>query len=439
MTTVRSILSVLLLCTGALSSRAQLSFSSLLQVLDYADKHAISIQSAKGQEQVAASRYRTSQAALLPSLNASAGFNDNIVLQPTLVPANLFNPAAPPGTFNEYTFGRKYVYTTAAQASWDVVNFQKWFDIKTNDAALKLSQANTANARFLVYNQLAQTYYAIILTRRYVDIAIGNVAAADSICRVATDRYHSGIFSEENLNRSTIQLVQAQQQASALSSSLAQLYNQLQTQLNTGEQLILTDTLPHADDDESHAPGIMSVHPQVKLQEAQLRLNKQQLAQSRSALYPTLSLGYQYSQSWASDKMFDLSGANNLPQQFWSARLSIPLFNGLSARGKISQYGLQLRQQQEILEGQRLAAQKEDENLELQYRQSIEDRKKQEEILALQRRNDNHAKDRYEGGIIGLDERLDKFTELLQVQNQYMQSLSNYYINYYKRHIRTMR
>lgn len=426
----------MLICTGASSAWTQISFSSLQQVLDYADNHAISIQSAKNQQQIAASKYKTAKTALLPVLNASAGFNDNITLQPTLVPANLFNPAAPAGTFNEYTFGRKYVYSTGAQVSWDVVNFQKWFDVKTTDAAQKLSEANIVNAKFQVYNQLAQTYFSILLTEKYIDIAKGNSAASDSIYRIAKDKYKAGIFTEENLNRSKIQLVQAQQQVSGLASSLAQLYNQLEAQLNTDEQLVLTDTLATASTDEEEKAIITSVHPQVQVQEAQLKLNEQQLAQSRSMLYPTFSLGYQYNQNWASDKMFDLSGANNLPQQFWGAKISIPLFNGLATRGKISQSRIQFHQQQQVLANQQLAAQKEDENLDLQYQQSIDDRNKQEEILLLQTDNDNHCKDRYESGIIGLDERLDKFTDLLQVQNQYMQSLSNYYINYYKRYIR---
>lgn len=427
---------MLFICTGVSPAWAQISFSSLQQVLDYADDHAINIQSAKDQQQIAASKYRTSKAALLPSINASAGFNDNITLQPTLVPANLFNPAAPAGTFSEYTFGRKYVYSTGAQASWDVMNFQKWFDIRTTDAAQKLSEASIVNARFQVYNQLAQTYFSILLTEKYIGIAKGNIAASDSICRIAKDKYESGIFTLENLNRSKIQLTQAQQQLSGLSSTLTQLYNQLQTQLNTNEQLILTDAFSTTYTDEENEATITSVHPQVQVQEAQLKLNERQLAQSRSLLYPTLSLGYQYNQNWASDKMFGLSGANNLPQQFFSVKLSIPLFNGLSTRGKISQSRIQLHQQQQALENQRLAAQKEDENLDLQYHHSIGDMNKQEEILALQSSNDNYSKDRYESGVIGLDERLDKFTDLLQVQNQYMQSLSNYYISYYKRYIR---
>ncbi|MGG7662069.1 TolC family protein [Dyadobacter sp. BHUBP1] len=426
-----------LLCSAGFPGRAQVRFSSLEDVFRFADQNAVSIQSARNQELIAASRNRGAKGALLPVVNASAGFNDNLTLQPTLVPASLFNPVAPEGTFNEYTFGRRYLYSTGVQASWDVLNFQKWFDLKTTMATQKLSEANTRNARFQLYDQLAQTYYSILLTERYIGIARGNVAASDSIYRIARDKYEANIFTVENLNRSEIQHIQAVQQAGDLSASLAQLYNQFQSQLNTSEQIILSGGLsapqPIGKEEEERANLI---HPLVQVHKAQLQLNERQLAQSRSMPYPSLSVGYQYNRSWATDKMFNLSSANSLPQQFWGVKLTIPVFNGLSAREIITQAQIQLHQQQQVLDNQARVAQKEDENLQIQYRQSMEDLKRQEVIMGLQSSSDSHTNDRYESGIIGLDERLGKFQDLLAVQNQYMQSLSNYYISYYKRYLR---
>ncbi|WAC12484.1 TolC family protein [Dyadobacter pollutisoli] len=427
---------LLLLCPAGFSGQAQIRFSSLEEVFGYADQNAISIQSAKDQQLIAALKTRAAKGALVPAVNASAGFNDNITLQPTLVPASLFNPAAPEGTFNEYTFGRKYLYSTGVQVSWDLINFQKWFDVKTMAASQTLSEANTRSARFQVYNQLAQTYYSILLTDKYISIAIGNIAAADSIYRIAKDKYDAGIFTEENLNRSKIQHRQAVQQASNLSASLTQLYNQLQSQLNTSEQVMLATELtgpqPGTVGEESTAP----IHPQVQAEQAQLRLNERQLAQSRTLAYPSLAVVYQFNRNWATDKMFDLSAANTLPQQFWGVKLSIPVFNGLSIREKVTQAQIQLHQQQQVLDNQARVSQKEDENLLIQFRQSAEDLKQQEAILQLQSSSDSHTNDRYESGIIGLDERLDKFQDLLLVQNQYMQSLSNYYVSYYQRYLR---
>lgn len=427
---------LVLLAFSGFRAMSQVQFGSLQEVLAYADKNAISIQSALHQEQIATAKNKASKTALLPAANISAGFNDNITIQPTLVPAKLFNPAAPENTFNEYTFGRRYIYTTGIQASWDVVNFQKWFDIEASKAALQLNQANTINTKYQIYNQLAQTYFSILLTEKYLKISKENIATADNIYRIAKDKYVTGLFTEENLNRSRIQQVQAAQQASSLEASLQQLYNQFQAQLNIGEPLVLKDELLDKEMDTSYAPAITSSHPEVLVQEAQVKLSEKQLAQSKSLQYPILTLGYQYNYNWATDKMLDFSGANNLPQQFWGMKLSVPLFNGLNIKSKIKQSKIQFEQEQVVLESKRLTAKKEDENLKIQYSQSVDDFKKQEEVLQLQYINDMHSGNRYDSGIIGLDERLDKFRDLLEVQNQYMKSLSNQYISYYKLTIR---
>lgn len=418
------------------NAMGQVQFGSLQEVLAYADKNAISIQSALHQEQIATVKNKASKTALLPTVNASAGFNDNITLQPTLVPANLFNPAAPQGTFNEYTFGKRYVYNAGVQANWDIINFQKWFDIKISQAASQLNQANTINTKYQVYNQLAQTYFSILLTEKYLKISKENIVRADNIYQIAKDKYDIGIFTEENLNRSKIQLVQANQQVSSLESSLEQLYNQLQSQLNIDEPLILKDELLDKEMDTGNALVITTSHPEVLVQEAQVQLSEKLLAQTKSLHYPTLTLGYQYNYNWATDKMTDFSEANNLPQQFWGLKLGVPIFNGFSTKSKIKQSKIQLEQEQMVLDSKKLVAKKDDDNLQIQYRQGTEDFRKQEEVLQLQNKNDTHSKNRYDSGIIGLDERLDKFKDLLEVQNQYMQSLSNQYISYYKLYIR---
>jgi len=92
------------------SGRAQLTFDSFETLLEYADTHAYAIKSSKLNEQLALSEKKEAGAYLLPYGNLSLGYNDNITLQPTLVPAQAFNPQAPEGEFQELTFGMKYQY-----------------------------------------------------------------------------------------------------------------------------------------------------------------------------------------------------------------------------------------------------------------------------------------------------------------------------------------
>lgn len=421
-----------------ISANAQVQFSSLKDIFDYADQHASTVQVAISDHKIASSRYNAAKTALLPSINASAGFNDNITLQPTLVPANLFDPRAPEGTFNEYTFGRKYVYSSGVQASWDIVNFQKFFDVKTAGAAAKLSKAGINVAKQEVYEQLAQTYFSIILTKKYLAYNEENVAAADSINRIAIEKLKVGLFSDENVNRSSIQLSQAKQQLSNTKYTLLQLHNQLSGLLNIDGDVTVTDTISGITVMPSVELEAFLTNPKVLAEAAKLELEESKLRQVSAARYPVLTLGYQLNQSWATDDMFNLNNANNLPQQFWGVRFTLPVFNGFAANQSVKQARLQRDQQAIVLENRKRTFEKEDMNLRLQYLQSIEELKGQQDILRLQQINDQHSKDRYETGVAGLDERLQRFQELLQAQGQYMDRLSSYYICYYKIHIRSM-
>lgn len=431
----KAFLSVLVLLSSP--AMGQIQFGSLQEVLNYADLHAASIQNARDQERLGESRYKAARTSLLPNVNGSAVFNDNITLQPTLVPAQLFNPSAPENTFNEYTFGRKYQYSAGLQASWDLLNFQKWFEVKTSAAHLKIQNANTLHARYLVYQQLTQSYCSILLSQHYLEISKKNLQTADSIHLIAQEKYTKGVFSEENLNRSKIQQIQAAQQLTSLESTLKQLYNQFQIQLNTSQEISLAEALQRGVKPIFFEHPNLNKHPAMIQQEAQMALSILQLEQAKTLHYPSISLGYQYNYTWATDKLFDFSNANNLPQQYWGLRINIPLFNGLNTQEKIQQSKISLHNQQNQLDYQRLQSEKEDQNLYLQHQQAFAELLQVEEILKLQSQNDVHTENRYESGIIGLDERLDKFRQLLSIQNQYMQSLSNYYLSYYQLYLRS--
>lgn len=416
---------------------SQIQFGSLQEVLNYADQHAASIQNARDQERLGESRYKAAKTSLLPNINGSAIFNDNITLQPTLVPAQLFNPSAPENTFNEYTFGRKYQYSAGLQANWDLLNFQKWFEVKTSAAHLQIQNANTLHTQYLLYQQMTQSYCSILLSQRYLEISKKNLQTADSIYLIAQEKYIQGVFSEENLNRSKIQQIQAAQQLTGLESTLEQLYNQLQMQLNTSQEISLAEALQGRAKPLFFEHPHLNKHPALIQQEAQMALSILQVEQAKTLHYPSISLGYQYNYTWATDKLFDFSSANNLPQQYWGLRVNIPLFNGLNTQEKIQQSKISLHNQQNQLDYQRLQSEKEDQNLHLQHQQAYAELLQVEEILKLQSQNDVHSKNRYESGIIGLDERLDKFQQLLSIQNQYMQSLSNYYLSYYQLYLRS--
>jgi outer membrane protein TolC len=416
-------------------AKAQLQFGSLQEVLKYADVHAVAIQTANIGEEIALAGKKEAKSLLLPSVYATAGYNDNITLQPTLIPASLFNPTAPEGQFQELTFGRKYLYNVGVQAQWDVLNFQKIFASQTASIQAENSKIQTEKARYDTYHQLASTYYSITLTQESIRIYEENVKTSTSLLASAKDKYQQGLITEAELNQAEIKQLQNQNNLSGAENNLDQFYIQLQSQLSTEQEVHISDLPEHF---ESDATDILTTHPNIRLQQAEVEKQVATLKQKKSMHLPSLRLYYQYNHGWATDNFANFSEANELPQQVFGVQMNVPLFNGFSTQQQVKASEKELALKQLKLKNTQLVSQKEDEMLQLQLEQASEQLAKNKQILSLQEKNDIHAMQTYESGLISLDQRLRKYDELLATQNMYLQSLASHTLAQYKLYIRQL-
>lgn len=432
---MKNYLLLLLMVGDILPMAAQVKLQSLQEVIKYADSHAFAIQSSKIELQVNESEKLQAQSFLYPTITATSGYTDNITLQSTLVPAKLFNTSASDDEFKEMTFGKQHVYNTGVQAQWDVLNFQKIFASKTADRNIQAGKVNTEKTKYSTYNQLASTYYSILLTQKSIDIYTENVAVTKVLLESAREKYKSGIIGEEDLNRVSIQHIQNEKNLENVRSNLQQLYKQFQSQLNTNEGLSVSGNIESKIISNTE---ILNVSPEVSYQEAQVRISESKLQQSQSMHLPSLSFLYQYNYNWTTNHFMDFSTANKLPSQFLGIKLSVPIFTGFSTRGKVKESKAELQLQQLQLDNVRLVKSKEDEILKLQYVQSENSLNKTKEILKLQAINDSHSNNKYENGIISIDARMYKYNDLLTAQYNYLQVLADYSIAQYKIYIRQM-
>jgi outer membrane protein len=412
---------------------AQIQFQSFQDVLKYADEHAIQIQSAVIGEQIASANKKDAKSYLYPSVNASAGYNNNLTLQPTLVPAEFFDANATSGTFRELTFGQQHVYSAGIQAQWDVLNFQKMFASQTANRVAEQSEINTQKSKFNTYNLLASTYYSVMLTQEAIIIYEENLKISEAIYNNTIEKFEKGIISEEALNASEIKQLENRNNLQQALSNRSRFYTQLQTQLNTNQQIIILDS-PH--NFNLTDTSFETKHPEITWQEMEVTKQKSLLKEKKALLLPNISLTYQYNTNWATDGLTDFSNANELPQQYVGAKLNIPIFNGFSSRSKIKKSKLELQQQELQLENTKLVTQNKDDLLLLDVNQFEEEFAKNTKIMALRQKNDVHAENKYNSGITSLNERLDRYEDLLNAQNTYLQSLASYTLAKYKLYIR---
>ncbi|APG64488.1 hypothetical protein LPB136_03520 [Tenacibaculum todarodis] len=412
---------------------AQIQFLSFQDVLKYADEHAIQIQSAVIGEQIASANKKDAKSYLYPSVNASAGYNNNLTLQPTLVPEQFFNPNATEGSFRELTFGQQHVYSTGIQAQWDILNFQKIFASETTGIVTEQSEINTQKSKFNTYNLLASTYYSILLTQEAIVIYEENLKVSDTIYNSTNEKFQKGIVSEDALNSANIKQLQNRNTLQQALSNRIRFYTQLQSQLNTNQQITISDTPQNF---RLTSTNFETIHPEITWQEMEVDKQKSLLKEKKALLLPNLSLNYQYNTSWATDVFTDFSNANELPQQYIGAKLNIPIFSGFSSQSKIKKSKLELQQQELQLENTKLVTQNEDDLLLLDVNQFEEELAENTKIMVLRQKNDVHAENKYNSGITSLNERLDSYEDLLNAQNTYLQSLASYTLAKYKLYIR---
>ncbi|MEM6632932.1 MAG: TolC family protein [Bacteroidota bacterium] len=420
---------ILILIIGYLPSSAQIQFYSFQEVLDYADSHALAIQSATLSEQITKAEKQEAAANLLPTIGGTLGYNDNITLQPTLVPAQIFNPAAPEGSFEELTFGTKFQYSRGVQVQWDILNFQKFFAYQASKISIDESKAHTEVNRLNTYNQLASTYYSILLTQESIEIYQENLLIGDSILVHAQRKFQDGILSEAEVNRAEIKQRQNQRNLNQAKNNLDQFLVQLQSQLNT-EQIISVSDSPESF--SLQTTSILAPHPEVIKQEFAVAKYESLLKQAKAMRLPSVSLVYQNNTIWATENFMDFDNSNRLPQQVFGIQINLSEFLGLTTRPKVRQSKWNVQLQHLQLENTKLVKDQEDKLLQLQWEQASDQLRENKRILDLQEQNDLHAENNYQGGLTSLDNRLDTYDDLLVAQDSYLQSLAACTLAQYK-------
>lgn len=421
---------LLVMCLAGLMAAGQVRFSSLEAVWAYADAHSIDIRSAHVNEELAALGAKSARGRLLPVVTANGAFTDNVRIQQTLVPAKLFNPAAPEGVYTEASFGRRYIYTGNVVAQLDLLNLSSWFSLKAARLQECITSIEVEQTKKDLYGQLADSYFSSLLLQEAEKLAEENVTATNGLYATALNKYKEGLISEPVLNTALINKRKAEQSLQTAQQQMLLQLNNLRILLQLPDSIVLSPATVPADS----VTGTMAFvpDPSTQLAQQQLLLAKNSWQASKAAYAPVLSAVYQFSTQVAADDFLQFGNSNTMPQQYWGLRLSVPLFSGGSRKYEVarSKKIYDLRQQQ--YEAIRLQSSIAQDNLLLARNSAASSWQQSAHILALYRSNDAHAARKMEEGLLSLEERLKVYSDLLTYQETYLHTLNDYFIQQYR-------
>jgi outer membrane protein len=416
--------------------QAQYTFHSLEEIWNYAESHSAQMYTAYSNQAIAGKGIDQAYGALLPSLGINGSFTDNIQLQPTLVPAELFG--GEPGTYREEEFGKRYIYNAGITAQIDLINTQSWFSIKAARQYYETATLNVIKTRHELYNQLANAYYNYLLMNEASVLAKESLSIAIGTYETISGKYTEGLVNEVSLNTARINLGKTEMNLHDAIQNKHLALNNLKILLN----LSVKDSVTLEVDTLVSAPALgqlsqdFPTDTEVGLAYSNMLAAKINWQSAKASYIPTLSAVYSAGKQLAGDNFFNFENTSNLPQQYWGLRLTIPILSGGTRAYQTARTRIELDTQQKVYESSLRSAQINDDNLILAYERTYSAYREARKILDLYRQNDSHADRKLHEGLISVDERLRVYQDFITYQHEYLQAVSRYFIQYYTIQVR---
>ncbi len=433
----RSFISLILLFFSYLAfsqsntSAVVLENQSLKQCIEYALAHSYALSNAQIDIDMAEADVARYRADGLPQISGSAGFQDNFVVPKAFVPAQLVNPQAPEGTFAAVAFQPQY----GANAG---INLQQLLFDGSYLVALQAAQVgrNVMSKQYQlskneVVANVMKAYYTVLINEERMNLLNKNIDRLDQLHKETKAMYENGLVEKIDVDRLAVNLnnlkVEKQKLVRASELSLVLLKYQMglnvQDKLSTAEKLkdvkyeIPTD-LPQYDYNKRIEFNLLGLQ-----KEADVLMIKN----VRMGYFPKLNFSMGLASNTGTNQFSDVLkfGERWFPNANYGLSLQVPIFDGLrkSAMMQKGKLGLK-RTENRIKDFQR--------TIDLQVGQAIIQLTNGIETLEAQKQNMELASEVYRLAQIKYKEGVGSNLEIVDAENAYKTSETNYYTALYE-------
>ncbi len=199
-----------------------LSFNSLDDLLNYADKNSYTFKNANAQTLLAKyTRLAAEWGVVNLTGNANLTFTDNTKLQTSFLPDRIFG--IPDDGFHPIQLGYKYLTNINFTPQFDIINPALLTRIKVAKANENLVAINNLLNKKSLYESVSACYYNIMSYQSQIEITQKSLANTDTLVQIFTNKRKEGIIRIQDLNSIVANQL-------TLKDKLQQLQAQLQTQ-----------------------------------------------------------------------------------------------------------------------------------------------------------------------------------------------------------------
>ncbi|MDX2048767.1 MAG: TolC family protein [Chitinophagaceae bacterium] len=320
------------ICAATFSVNAQVQFSSLGELLQYADRNSITAKQGKMLVDASREEVGIQRSGLLPKINLSGTADYNPIIATQLIPESVFG--GQDGKFRKVQFGLPFGFTSGAELSIPVINLEKWKQLeKAKLQSVQTGWTQKANLENL-HIQLTRYYYQELAMKAAVKLNLQNGETVTKLLRIMAQRKQNGVLNPSDYNRSKNLQLDVLNAGKEYERLLAEARIGLHALLNLPDsvEISLNDSLQdfnwpmtnYAANDISNRPGWKEAN--VKADVAQKLWEE-----SRRAGLPKLSFYSRYTYNW--QMKFSTNTNIGFDVSSLGLRFDFPLFQGNFYRG----------------------------------------------------------------------------------------------------------
>ena len=323
---------------------------TLQECIDYAMQNNITLQQARLMKKTATETRKQSQAALLPSLNAST--NQTVGYRPWLETGTT---TVSNGTVNTKVNKTYYNGTYGVNASWTVWNGnQNRNQLKLNKVAEEQADLDIAETANSIQERIAQLYIQILYLNEAIHVNAESLETSKKNEERGKEMVEVGKMSKADLAQLTAQRATDEYNLVEARSNLADYKLELKQLLEiTGEQEFDIVTLEASDEQAlAEIPSLSGVYekalaqrPEIQNAKLDLKSSDLQMKIAKAGHLPTVSLSGGVGTSTAS--MSSSEWGTQMKTNFDAsigASLSIPIFDNRKTRTAINKAQIQREQ-----------------------------------------------------------------------------------------------
>jgi outer membrane protein TolC len=401
---------------------------SLEEAVAYAVKNGYSVRNAATDVEIAKKRVAEIRGIGIPQLSADASFQDFLQVPVSVIEANAFNPAAPPGTFLRIPFGVQYNASYGYTASWLAFSGEYIVGLQAARAYKEVSETQLRKSEIDVREAVTRAFYLVIILNENSRILNENIGSLDESLVQTRAFFREGFIEETDVDRlelvrkNLITTSETLKQQTEIAKNLLkfQMGYPVESPISLKGELNELVTAASAGIAEEPKFDLGSNIDNVLLDQS-IGLQKLEIRRQKANYLPTLSTFYSWKESRIAndfsklnDPLFRVPGGT-----IWGVNLSMPLFQGFSQSSRVKQANLNLvkleTQKQQALAG-----------LGIQSSQSWT--AYSSAMRNLQNTNDARALAQkiYEKTKIKYNEGIGSSLEVIQALNDYLNAQSNY-------------